>query len=130
MKRLKPLPLKPRRGFVLVLTLAMILIAVMITGRAANRSLSRTLQTIDAEQQLQRRWEHMSLQRTLLGRAGSIFATHTEPNQTHGEKGIDRKGIQQGSSPDSSRRDQGDKDQEVSTLRDRTGERQEGMRSL
>lgn len=82
MKRLKPLPLKPRRGFVLVLTLAMILIAVMITGRAANRSLSRTLQSIEAEQQLQRRWEHLSLRRTLLGRVGSIFATHTEPNQT------------------------------------------------
>lgn len=82
MKRSKSLTPRPRRGFVLVLTLTMILIAVMITGRAANRSLSRTLQSIEAEQQLQRRWEHLSLQRTLLGRAGSIFATHTEPNQS------------------------------------------------
>lgn len=81
MKRLHEPNSAARRGFVLVLTLAMILIAVMITGRTANRSLSRTLQSIEAESELQRRWEQLSLQRTLLKRAEQIFAALSEPNQ-------------------------------------------------
>lgn len=64
---------RQRRGFVLVLTLAMILIAVTLTGRTAHRSLSRTLQSIEAEQELRHRWERLSLQRALLSRAGFVF---------------------------------------------------------
>lgn len=81
MKRLPPLNLSAKRGFVLVLTLAMILIAVMITGRTANRSLSRTMQSIEAESELQRRWEHLSLQRALLSRADQLFLARSELNQ-------------------------------------------------
>ncbi len=61
------------RGFVLVLTLAMILIAVMITARSANRSLTRTLQAIESETQLQSRWSKLSLQRSLLSRSTQVF---------------------------------------------------------
>ncbi len=62
-----------RRGFVLVLTLAMILIAVMISARTANRSLTRTLQAIQAEADLQRRWGPLSLQKSLLARSTQVF---------------------------------------------------------
>ncbi len=62
-----------RRGFVLVLTLAMILIAVMISARTANRSLTRTLQAIQAEADLQRRWGPLSLQQSLLARSTQVF---------------------------------------------------------
>ena len=62
-----------RRGFVLVLTLAMILIAVTITARSANRSLTRTLQAIESETQLQSRWSKLSLQRSLLSRSTQVF---------------------------------------------------------
>jgi hypothetical protein len=80
-KRLQVPKSRSKRGFVLVLTLAMILFAVMITGRTANRSLSRTLQSIEAESELQRRWEQLSLQRTLLNRADRIFAAQSKPGQ-------------------------------------------------
>ncbi len=63
----------PRGGFVIVLTLAMILIAVTITARSANRSLTRTLQAIESETQLQRRWSKLSLQRSLLSRSTQVF---------------------------------------------------------
>jgi len=62
-----------KRGFVLILTLAMILLAVMLTARTANRSLSRTLQSLDAESQLRQRWETLSLQRALFLHAGMTF---------------------------------------------------------
>jgi cell division protein FtsL len=62
-----------RKGFVLVLTLAMILIAVTITARSANRSLTRTLQSIEEEAHMQSRWGKLSLQRALLSRATQVF---------------------------------------------------------
>jgi hypothetical protein len=62
-----------RRGFVLVLTLAMLLVAVTMTARSANRSLTRTMQSLEAESLLQGRWQKLSLQHAILGRdAGAV----------------------------------------------------------
>ena len=64
----------PRRGIVLMLTLAMIVIAVTLTARTANRSLTRTLESLDAESQLRDRWSRLSLQQAVLSHAEQIFA--------------------------------------------------------
>ncbi len=69
-----------RRGFVLMLTLAMIVIAVTLTARTANRSLTRTLESLDAESQLQDRWSRLSLQQAVLSHADHIF-TSAESDQ-------------------------------------------------
>lgn len=73
-KHLKKYPRK-NRGYVLVLTLAVIsLAAISLTG-LARHSLNLSLEAIDAEQELQRRWALISCEQQLLGRADELLIT-------------------------------------------------------
>lgn len=64
---------KPRRGYVLMMTLALIVIAALATAGIARRSLQLANEAVQAQTALQHRWGATSCRRLLLDRAEEIF---------------------------------------------------------
>lgn len=65
---------RPRRsGFVLVMTLALLVLAGLLLAGMARQSLARALESLEAEQELQRRWGSISCRRAFLQQAAEIF---------------------------------------------------------
>lgn len=67
-----------REGFVLLLTVGLLLITVITTARMAQGSLRFALEAIQAEESIQDRWLRASLQRVVLNRAARQFAAAAE----------------------------------------------------
>ena len=68
-----------RRGFALVLTLALLALAAVTLAQVGRQSLAEISHALDAETKLQRDWAFTSVERTLLSRAESLLAT-AEPD--------------------------------------------------
>jgi hypothetical protein len=62
-----------RHGFVLVMALALIALVGLLLCAAARLSLRRSLEAIDAEEDLQRRWGSISAQRLLMDHVDMFF---------------------------------------------------------
>lgn len=62
-----------RRGYVLVMALAMITLAGFLLAGVARSSLSAATEACDAREELQRRWGAISCQRVFLNQAPAIF---------------------------------------------------------
>lgn len=69
---------KCRRGYVLLMVLAVSVLVVTVLASLAKMSLRRGLQAADAERQLQQRWGAQSLQEAVLKQAPKIFALRAE----------------------------------------------------
>lgn len=68
---------RPRqRGFVLLMSLVLLVIAAVIMAGIARYSLSIALEASEARQSLQDRWARASLSRAVLSRADKILAQH------------------------------------------------------
>ena len=74
-----------RRGFVLLLTIGLIALVGLILAGVAQRSLSMSLDTMDAADQLQRRWARRSLEHSLLRRAAAILGNKYDPSSSEDE---------------------------------------------
>jgi len=73
-----------KRGFVLLLTLMLILIAGLMLAGIARQSLMLALEATRAHEDLQRRWAIVSCQQAILARAETIFAQRLEGAATRG----------------------------------------------
>lgn len=73
-----------RSGFVLVLVLAVLVIAMLISAFAMRFSLTMALRAADAEESLQERWGRFSLQRTILAGANNILEDIRESKRSSG----------------------------------------------
>lgn len=71
-----------RKGFVLLLTVGLLLITVITTSRMAQASLRLALEAIQAEESVQERWLRASLQRVVLNRGGRHFAAAAAAEKT------------------------------------------------
>ncbi len=63
-----------RRGFVLLLVLATLVIAAMLTAGVARLSMVAALDAIRAEEQFQQRWVRRGIQETILGQAERVLS--------------------------------------------------------
>lgn len=64
---------KPAKGFILLMTVVLLLVAGLTAASISSRSVAGALEVRRLENQLQERWARVSLQRALLGRAEMIF---------------------------------------------------------
>jgi len=64
-----------QKGFVLVLVLAMLMIAVLLSAGIARRSLDQSVAAAQKADELQRRWGEISLRHTVLNRAEILLRT-------------------------------------------------------
>lgn len=63
-----------RRGYVLIVVLALLVVAALMTAGIARRSLVLAHDAVQAERHLQAKWTGLSFQRTVLARAEMILA--------------------------------------------------------
>lgn len=75
-------PVRP--GFVLVLVLAILVIAMLISAVAMRFSLTMALRASEAEERLQERWGRFSLQQTFLSAASEMFEDVRERQRSSG----------------------------------------------
>lgn len=78
--RQQPRCVPARRGFVLIVVLALLTVAALMTAGLARRSLSLAQSSLEAERRLQSKWTELSLQRVVLSRAESILAAQIPPD--------------------------------------------------
>jgi type II secretory pathway component PulK len=64
-----------RSGYVLILVLAMLIIATLLSAGVARRSLDQTVAAAKRAEELQRRWGEISLRHTALSRAEILLRT-------------------------------------------------------
>lgn len=79
-----------RRGYVLVMTIALIALSGLVLVGLARQGLTVAFRAVSAEEELQRRWGALSCQRALLSRAPEIFEFEVDARATDvGERGFD-----------------------------------------
>ena len=66
---------QPKKGFVLVLVLAMLTIAALLSAGVARRALDQTVAAAKRSDDLQRRWGEVSLRHAVLNRAEILLRT-------------------------------------------------------
>jgi hypothetical protein len=75
-----------RRGYVLVMTIALIALAGLVLIGIARQSLTVAFRAVSAEEELQRRWGALSCQRALLKRAAEIFEIEVDARPMDGRE--------------------------------------------
>jgi hypothetical protein len=73
-----------RRGYVLVMTIALIALSGLVLVGIARQGLTVAFRAVSAEEELQRRWGALSCQRALLSRAPEIFEFEVDARPTDG----------------------------------------------
>jgi hypothetical protein len=66
-------PITRQHGYVLVVTLVLVMIAAMATVSASRLALANARESIEAERSLQRRWGNLSIERSLLPAAEQVL---------------------------------------------------------